>query len=285
MVIFGTLGDDVINGTIFGDTIFGLAGNDVIDGKESADILYGGDGNDTMYGGCGNDKLFGDAGNDFLYGQDGNDLMRGGTGDDKLFGGAGNDTLEANSGNDLLDGGDGADKMTGSTGDDIYIVDHKTDKVIELPCEGIDKVNSSVSFVLPSNVENLELTGTEDLRGTGNELDNIIKGNIGNNQLVGNCGDDTLIGGLGNDIYTSYFDGSGHDIIKDAGGCFDMLNLCGWSNCVDTTGVDSNANGFLDALFIENLTSCDTVFIENYYDDTIAAGNGTGYIECIIYPV
>jgi len=285
MVIYGTAGDDVIIGTIFGDKIYGYAGNDTIYGLESSDIIYGGDDNDIIYGGCGNDWLYGDNGNDIIYGQGGNDIMKGGLGNDKLFGGPDNDTIYGESGNDLLDGGDGADKMMGGIGDDTYVVDHKTDKVIELPGEGIDQINSSVSFVLPSNVENLTLTGTEDLRGTGNDLDNIIIGNTGNNQLVGNCGDDTLIGGLGNDIYKGYFDGSGDDIIKDAGGCLDILDLCGWSNCVDTTGIDSNGNGFLDALFIENLTSCDTVFIQNYYDDTIATGNGAGYIECIIYPV
>ncbi|QSJ17061.1 M10 family metallopeptidase C-terminal domain-containing protein [Nostoc sp. UHCC 0702] len=66
-------------------------------------------------------------------------------------------------------------------------------------------------------MEYLTLTGTANITGTGNNLDNTITGNIGNNllkglagndTLLGNAGDDTLIGGAGNDILTG---GSGSD--------------------------------------------------------------------------
>ena len=42
-----------------------------------------------------------------------------------------------------------------------------------------------------------------DINGTGNELDNVIKGNIGNNILKGEDGNDVLVGNDGNDIIYS----------------------------------------------------------------------------------
>jgi len=48
-----------------------------------------------------------------------------------------------------------------------------------------DTVRSSVSFSLPGDVENLVLTGTSDINGTGNALANILTGNEGNNVLDG----------------------------------------------------------------------------------------------------
>jgi Ca2+-binding RTX toxin-like protein len=59
-------------------------------------------------------------------------------------------------------------------------------------------------------VENLTLTGSSVINGTGNAGNNILAGNTanntlnggdGNDTLNGGTGNDTLIGGLGNDIY------------------------------------------------------------------------------------
>ena len=66
---------------------------------------------------------------------------------------------------------------------------------------GRDTINASVSYTLSANVENLTLTGTAAINGTGNALDNVITGNAGNNTLNGGSGTDTLIGGAGNDLY------------------------------------------------------------------------------------
>ena len=83
---------------------------------------------------------------------------------------------------------------------DTYIVDNSSDVVRENTNQGTDLVQSSATYILRNNnVENLTLTGSEDINGTGNAYANIIIGNSGANRLNGGAGNDTLNGGLGND--------------------------------------------------------------------------------------
>ncbi|MBU7581950.1 MAG: M10 family metallopeptidase C-terminal domain-containing protein [Nostoc sp. TH1S01] len=56
-----------------------------------------------------------------------------------------------------------------------------------------DTLVSSVTTILPTNVENLTLTGTAAINGTGNAGNNILKGNSGNNILTGGDGNDTYL--------------------------------------------------------------------------------------------
>jgi Ca2+-binding RTX toxin-like protein len=99
--------------------------------------------------------------------------------------------------------------LVGGPEDDTFVVDNTLDTVTESPNQGTDTIQSSVSYTLPTNVENLTLTGYLNLNATGNALDNVLTGNRGNNvlhsdtdALHGDTGADTLIGGAGDDRYT-----------------------------------------------------------------------------------
>ena len=112
--------------------------------------------------------------------------------DDNLStGGAGNDTLY---------GTLAAESLAGGNGDDLYFL-NAGDKVIEGLNGGIDTVFTSTSYTLAVNVENLTLTGSAHLNGTGNAQANFLVGNAGNNVLNGMAGADTIQGGGGNDTY------------------------------------------------------------------------------------
>ena len=124
---------------------------------------------------------------------------------------SGADKLRGTPENDTLDGKAGADKMLGGRGDDIYVVDNSKDKVTETAGEGVDLVKASVSYTLAANVEDLTLTGSKAINGTGNGLANMIIGNSGKNTLKGGAGNDTLDGGRGND---KLYGGGGDDILN-----------------------------------------------------------------------
>ncbi len=135
-----------------------------------------------------------------LIGTVDNDILTGGGGDDTLNGLAGNDRLNGGQGNDVLDGGTGVDTMQGGTGNDTYTVDRPGDVVTELAHEGIDTVHSSITYTLGANIEQLTLSGTAAINGTGNALNNVLLGNSANNTLNGGAGHDRLDGGLGSDM-------------------------------------------------------------------------------------
>ncbi|NJL22239.1 MAG: calcium-binding protein [Leptolyngbyaceae cyanobacterium SM1_3_5] len=160
-------------------------------------------------------------------------------------GNQGNNTIVGSAGNNTLDGGLGVDQLEGGAGNDIYVVDSSADRVIEQADGGVDLVRAASNFSLRDNLENLELTGTGNISGTGNSLANTITGNSGNNALNGGGGNDLLQGGAGNDVYTI-----------DAGDT--VIDTAGIDRIAADFSIDLSVGNFLQ---IENLTLTGTAAI------------------------
>ena len=102
--------------------------------------------------------------------------------------------MSGQAGNDTLNGGLGADTLVGGPGDDHYTVDQTGDRVVEAADEGNDIVHSPISWVLGDHLERLDLTGSDPVDATGNDLANLLYGQA-------NSAANVLAGGPGNDIY------------------------------------------------------------------------------------
>ncbi|MBD2199480.1 MULTISPECIES: LamG-like jellyroll fold domain-containing protein [Calothrix] len=217
-------GTAAINGTgnATNNVIIGNSGNNTLNGDAGTDTLIGGAGIDTLIGGAGNDTYIVDSTTDIITenANEGTDTIQSsvtfslenlphienltltGTAAINGTGNAANNVITGNSANNTLNGGVGIDTLIGGAGNDTYIVDSTTDVITENANEGTDTIQSSVTFSLANlpNIENLTLTGTAAINGTGNTANNVITGNSGNNTLNGGGGDDTLDGGAGDDI-------------------------------------------------------------------------------------
>ncbi len=205
------------------------------------------------------------------------DLARGGYGDDSLQGLAGNDTLYGDHGADTLDGGTGADSLIGGAGADVYIVDDLGDVVVEETAGGTDTVRTALSYTLAANVENLTLTGTDAVSGTGNALDNLLMGNAAANLLNGGAGNDTLSGGEGPDMLMG---GDGVDLASYDGAltCVTVSLAVSGAQTTGGGGTDTLASieGLIGTAFNDSLTGDAGANILNGGDgnDTLSGGDG-----------
>ena len=308
-----TLGANLENLTLTGtDNLTGI-------GNSLDNIIIGNGGNNILDGGTGNDTLKGGAGNDTYYiGATGDTITEGlGGGTDSVISsiswtlgaylenlnltgtnalnGTGNtlsNIIRGNSANNILDGGTGKDTLIGSFGDDTYIVNSTDDITTEELNEGIDTVQSSIAWTLAANLENLTLTGLNNINGTGNGANNYLAGNDGNNILDGISGDDTFAGGKGNDTYI--VDSSSDSIIEKVNEGIDAVkssvnwtlganlknltlsgtnNLSGTGNGLENIITGNSGNNILDG------GSGNDTLIGGSGDDTLIGSSGNDILK------
>jgi Ca2+-binding RTX toxin-like protein len=177
------------------------AANIAVVGTTAGTTINGTAGNDSLTGGAGNDTINGLDGNDVLNGLDGNDSLNGGNGIDTMNGGLGNDTYVVTTGDVLSDSG------------------------------GVDTVQTSVTWSLGLEFENLTMTGTGAITMQGNNLNNFIVGNSANNTFNARAGDDTIQAGAGNDridMFGNGFASYGNEVV-DGGSGIDSMDFSGYA--------------------------------------------------------
>eukprot|EP00873_Tetraselmis_striata_P031945 jgi/Tetstr1/452209/TSEL_039245.t1 len=262
--VTGDAGNDTLTGNSLDNVLDGREGDDALDGGFGNDTLVGGAGGDDLRGGAGDDHLEGGAGDDRVDGGAGRDTasyasaaaavtvsLLGqagrasfeeqdtiGAGIDRLIeienleGSAFDDTLTGDADDNVIDGGAGADTMTGGLGDDTYVIDSTADVMIEAEGEGDDTVRTSVSMdmntPLAAGIENVVLTGSDNIDGRGQGLDNRLTGNSGDNVLNGAGGVNTVILEGNVEDYDFIHPGQGpntFDVASDAGGTDRLINI------------------------------------------------------------
>jgi Ca2+-binding RTX toxin-like protein len=226
--------------------------------------------------------------------------------EDLVFGTAGADVLAGTAVANVINGSTGSDTMRGGAGNDVYVTDSTSDIVLENASEGTDTVLSSISYSLGANVENLALTGSVALNGTGNALNNTLIGNSGTvwtldtlrnmaisivgtdnadtingwdgkDAIDGGAGNDTLNGGAGDDRYF-FKRGGGQDRIVDddlKAGNTDVLSF--------DSGIAANQLWFSHTgndLQVSIIGTADKMTVQNWYQgnqyrvEQIKAGDG-----------
>jgi VCBS repeat-containing protein len=166
-----------------------------------------------------------------------------------------NEVFNGTGGNDVLRGTVYGDTFTGGDGNDTYVINNTADKIVETTDQGEDTAQTTVSYTLSANVEDLVMSGHGDIDGTGNELNNLIVGNSGANHLFGLAGDDMIRGGSGADT----IDGGAGDDNIDGGVGVDTVSYASATSGVtvslaNTGFQDTGGAGFDKLANFENLT-------------------------------
>lgn len=286
-----SLVDSIENGVLSGSDNLALTGND-LDNR-----LEGNSGNNTLDGGQGDDLLLGHEGDDtylvnkkydgvYELADQGNDTVITSISDYALsdhietlvlagsvFRGFGNDqanTLIGNDYNNILDGKGGIDVMQGGAGNDTYYVDHIDDAVIDVDLTGwgneSDRVYTSVNFTLPDFIEDLILTGSSEISGIGNNLENYMVGNSAANTLNGLGGIDQIYGYGGND---TLFGGDHDDQLWGHDGDDTLYGEQGNDQLYAGTGLNTLVGGIGDDRYYVDNTDDQIVELANEGHDAV----------------
>ncbi|ULA63471.1 MAG: hypothetical protein LZF86_110167 [Nitrospira sp.] len=282
------LGDNVENLILVGSSAINATGNglnNVLTGNSAANVLDGGAGIDTMSGGLGDDGYLVDNAGDVVMenANEGIDTVQasvtyvlGENIENLTLVGSAAINATGNALDNVLAGNGAANVLTGGAGNDTYVVGIG-DTVVESVSGGTDTVQSALTYMLGSNIENLTLTGASAINGTGNALDNVLIGNSAANVLTGGTGNDTYVIGAGDTVVENA--NAGIDTIQSSvawtlGSNFENLTLTG-AGAVNGTG-NSLANvltGNAAANTLSGGSGSDTL-AGGQGNDILSGGNG-----------
>jgi Ca2+-binding RTX toxin-like protein len=113
------------------------------------------------------------------------------------------------------------------------------------------------------------LTGSANINGTGNALNNVITGNSGNNVLDGGAGNDTLDGGAGNDTLIG---GTGNDTLNGGSGNDTLNGGAGGDTLIGGDGADTIDTGAAD----DNVQDVIEFSSASEFGDTVHNFDATG---------
>ena len=315
-VMNGGNGDDDLFGLAGDDQLTGGAGRDLLDGGANGDVvgdaMTGGPGHDTyvvdslldttvevanqgrdqvlaslswtladdvddlVLTGAGADSGTGNALANAIVGNGQGNTLSGLDGADTLKGNGGDDTLLGGNAGDRLFGGAGADDMQGGAGSDVYNVDNALDTVTELSNEGNDRVETSVSYTIGDNIEDLTLLGAGAINGTGNGDANIITGNGNNNILDGADGNDIIYGAGGQDTLRG---GANDDVLKGNDGNDSLFGGDGKDNLFGGAGADGFYFETLNAAFRDKIRDFDATDDTIFLDTSVFTALSTGTLD------
>ena len=154
-----------------------------------------------------------------------------------------------------------------------------------------EALQSSESVTLPPERDNLILTGSGNIDGTGNNQDNTLEGNSGNNNIIalqgndlvrGNNGDDLILGNQGDDT----LNGGGQNDIVYGGQDNDLVSGDDGSDLLLANFGDDTVNGGMGDDIIYGGQDQDQLFgnegndllLGNFGDDNVNGGMGDDII-------
>jgi Ca2+-binding RTX toxin-like protein len=311
--MYGKAGSDSLLGGGGDDRLEGELGNDHLDGGAGKDRLDGGAGNDTLVGAAG-DTLLGGEGDDRYvllergalvdtYRDDGQDTVEvrfdgaftleeglnhlaagaagavqfiGNSGSNSITGAAGDDSLAGGAGNDTLDGGAGNDTLAGGAGEDVYIIDSRSDIVVETEGFYNSIVTSLDSFTLTAHFNSLRYTGTGNFQGKGAASHDHLYGGAGADTLAGFGGSDELLGGAGDDLLSGH---DGDDMLRGEAGNDAVSGGEGRDILTGGDG-DDTLDGGIDYDYMTGGNGNDLYFVDDLVDRIIEdAGGGVDEIR------
>ncbi|WP_428427889.1 beta strand repeat-containing protein [Pararhizobium sp.] len=308
------------------DTLRGIEGvrgtntSDILIGNNDVNKLIGQDGDDFIDGGAGADVMAGGVGNDTYVVDDIGDTVRdegewdtdlvkssvsfnlankaqvNGIIENLTLTGSANINATGNASNNVLRGNSGANVLSGGAGNDTYVVG-AGDKVNEAGSSGTDLVMSSVSFSLANTaqavgiIENLTLTGSDNINATGNASNNVLRGNSGANVLSGGAGNDIYVVGAGDKVNEA--GSSGTDLVissvtfnltnkLQALGDIENVMLTG-SAAISATGnaLNNILAGNEGANTLVGLAGNDTYVVGDgdFVDESVSGSSGTDWVK------